>query len=210
MSQSNSVTLYSANVAASQAKLSNATSFTTSSTTLDRTTKLDNVETQNAASTSVAANNAALMNTNAANTKATADANAQRALSTAQSAIANDTAQAALGSPVSHGEQRPRLSGARPMMVQATVVTEAPGEIAFAGDHMLRYGYACDFAWQVTDWCPCERFCFWRASDAWLAPTGGNVAERYQRAIKDILIRGVTIWKRPEDIGAVSVYDNGF
>lgn len=210
VSQSNSVTLYSANVAASQAKLSNATSFTTSSTTLDRTTKLENVETQNTAATSIASNNAALMNTNATNVKTTADANASRALSTAQSAIAHDTAQAALGSPVSHGEQRPRLSGARPMMVQATVVTEAPGEIAFAGDHMLRFGYACDFAWQVTDWCPCERFCFWRASDVWLAPTGGNVAERYQRAIKDILIRGVTIWKRPEDIGAVSVYDNGF
>lgn len=95
------------------------------------------------------------------------------------------------------------------MMVQATVVTQAPGEIALAGDHMLRYGYACDFAWHVTDWCPCERFCFWRASDVWMSGAG-NVAERYQQQLKSILLRGVTVWKDPNDIGSVSVYDNGF
>lgn len=220
VSQSNSGALYEANVAASVAKLQNATEYTNDATTIDRTTKVANVETQNSASNSIASNNSSLITTNATNSRTTADANANRTLATANAnagrtrdtalaAIQNDTEQAALGDVVTHGEQRPGSSGVRPMLVQATVVTQAPGEIALAGDHMLRYGYACDFAWQVSDWCPCERFCYWRASDVWMG-SRGNVAERYQRKIKDILLRGTTVWKRPEDIGSVSVHDNGF
>ena len=72
---------------------------------------------------------------------------------------------------------------------------------------MLRYGYACDFGWEITDWCPMRSFCYWRVSDAWIVG-GGNVAERYQRALKDILMRGTTVWKNPEMIGTVSIYDN--
>lgn len=220
VSQSNSGALYEANVAASVAKLQNATEYTNDATTIDRTTKASNVETQNSASNSIASNNSSLVTTNATNSRTTSDANANRTLATANAnagrtrdtalaAIENDTEQAALGDVVTHGDQRPGSSGVRPMLVQATVVTQAPGEIALAGDHMLRYGYACDFAWQVSDWCPCERFCYWRASDVWMG-SRGNVAERYQRKIKDILLRGTTVWKRPEDIGSVSVHDNGF
>ena len=220
VSQSNSSTIYNTTIATALNKSNAARNYTTQASALTQNTNIANVGTQNDASTSIAGNNASLINQNAANAKSTADGNANRTLSTenanaartrdtALSAIANDTAQAALGDVITHGEQRPGSSGVRPMMVQATVVTQAPGEIALAGDHMLRYGYACDFAWRVTDWCPCERFCYWRVSDVWMG-SRGNVAERYQRKIKDILLRGTTVWKRPEDIGSVSVYDNGF
>lgn len=220
VSQSNSRALYEANITAATEKNAHANTFTNSSTSLNNTTLTSNNATQQQASTSIASNNAALVNTNAANIKSTADGNANRTLATANAnagrtrdtalaAIENDIEQAALGNVVTHGEQRPGSSGVRPMLVQATVVTQAPGEIALAGDHMLRFGYACDFAWKVSDWCPCERFCYWRASDVWMG-SRGNVAERYQRKIKDILLRGTTVWKRPEDIGSVSVHDNGF
>ena len=36
----------------------------------------------------------------------------------------------------------------------------------------------------------------------------GNALEAAQGAIKDILIRGVTVWSKPEEIGRVSIYDN--
>lgn len=209
VSQSNSRALYEASVTAASEKGAHANTYTTSSTSLNNSTLTSNNATQQQAATSIAANNASLVNTNAANTKTTADANAQRAYATSTSAISNDTAQAALGNVIVHGRQEPGPSSLRPMMVQASVVTQSPGEIALAGDHMLRYGYACDFAWHVTEWCPCERFCYWQASDVWMSGKG-NVAERYQRAIKDILLRGVTVWKNPSDIGSVSVYDNGF
>ena len=209
VSQSNSSTIYNTTIATALTKSNAARNYTTQASALTQNTNVANVGTQNDAATSIAGNNASLINQNAANAKSTADSNANRTLSTALSAIANDTAQAALGDVITHGEQRPGSSGVRPMMVQATVVTQAPGEIALAGDHMLRYGYACDFAWHVTDWCPCERFCFWRASDVWMSGAG-NVAERYQQQLKSILLRGVTVWKDPNDIGSVSVYDNGF
>ena len=209
VSQSNSSALYEASVTAASEKGAHANTYTTSSTSLNNSTLTANNATQQQAATSIAANNASLVNTNAANTKTTADANAQRSYDTATAAIANDTAQAALGNVIVHGRQEPGPSALRPMMVQASVVTQTPGEIALAGDRMLRYGYACDFAWHVTDWCPCQRFCYWQASDVWMSGAG-NVAERYQRAVKDILLRGVTVWKDPNDIGSVSVYDNGF
>ena len=220
ITQSNSTTIYNAQYQAATGKESNAESYARSAERLATNAATDITTNNNSASTSIASNNASLINTNATNTKTTADANANRTLATANAnagrtrdtalaAIQNDTEQAALGDVVTHGEQRPGSSGVRPMLVQATVVTQAPGEIALAGDHMLRYGYACDFAWHVSDWCPCERFCYWRASDVWMG-SRGNVAERYQRKIKDILLRGTTVWKRPEDIGSVSVHDNGF
>lgn len=209
VSQSNSSALYEASVTAASEKGAHANTYTTSSTSLNNSTLTTNNATQQQAATSIAANNASLVNTNATNTKTTADANAARTRDTALSAIENDVRQAALGAPSVHGEQRPGSSSVRPMLVQATVVTQGPGEIALAGDRMLRYGYACDFAWRVTDWCPCERFCYWQASDVWMSGAG-NVAERYQRTVKDILLRGVTVWKDPNDIGSVSVYDNGF
>lgn len=209
ITQSNSTTIYNAQRQAATGKESNAESYARSAQNISSNAAIDVTNNNNSTATSIANNNASLINTNAANVKTTADANASRTLDTARSAIANDTAQAALGAPIAHGEQRPGSSGVRPMIVQVTVVTEAPGEIALAGDHMLRYGYACDFAWHVSDWCPCERFCFWRASDVWMSGTG-NVAERYQQQLKNVLLRGTTVWKRPEDIGRVSVYDNGF
>lgn len=220
VSQSNSASIYNATLAASLIKSNNAQTYTSAATGVAQAAIVDNVETQNTTSTSVSANNAALINQNAANVKSTGDANANRTLATANAnaartrdtalaAISADVAQAALGNVIVHGEQSPGASALRPMMVQATIVTQSPGEIALAGEHMLRYGYACDFSWHVTDWCPCERFCYWRASDVWMCGAG-NVSERYQRAIKDILMRGVTIWKDPSDIGRVSVHDNGF
>lgn len=209
VSQSNNTQVYNQAVTSAYGKQDASIDYNSASTSLSNTTASTINSNNNDAATSIAGNNASLINTNAANVRTTADANAQRALNTAQSAIANDTAQASLGKPVTHGEQRPGSSAVRPMLVQATVVTESPGEIALAGEHMLRYGYACDFSWKVSDWCPCDRFCFWRASDVWMTGSG-NVSERYQNAFKNILVRGVTVWKHPEDIGRVSVYDNGF
>lgn len=207
VSQSNSRDLYEAATTAASEKGAHANTYTNSATALNNTTLTNNNATQQSAATQIASNNAALINTNAENTKQNMDRNAGRERDTATSAIANDTRQAALGNPIEHGDQRPGTSGVRPMMVQATVKTAPRGIIAQAGDHMLRYGYTCDFGWEITDWCPMRNFCYWRVSDAWIVG-GGNVAERYQRALKDILMRGTTVWKNPEAIGTVSIYDN--
>lgn len=208
VSQSNNVDVYNQAVTSAYGKQDSAIGFNTSSTSLANTTA-STINTQtNDTQTSVAQNNASLMNTNAQNTKTTADANANRALSTAQSAISNGVSQAALGAPVVHGRDDPGNEATRPMIEQLCVVTEPDGAIAVAGDAMLRYGYAYDGAWSVDDWVPTARFCYWQLADAWIVTDG--VPERYRERIREILYAGVTIWKDPSDIGKVSIYDNGF
>ena len=209
VSQSNNESVYNQAVTSAYGKQDASIAFTNSSTALGNSTATQLTTNANNAQTSVANNNASLVTTNAANSKTTGDANAERAYNTATSAIQNGINQAALGAPMEFGTQNPGTAATRPMLRQVNVVTQTDGAIAVAGDAMLRYGYMAGYAWHVTTWCPCQKFCYWQAEDLWIAGCG-NVAEKYQNIIKNIFINGVTIWKRPEDIGKVSVYDNGF
>lgn len=210
VSQSNNELVYNQAVTSAYGKQDASLDYNTAATSLANSTATTLATNQNNTMTSQATNNASLMRTNAANSKTTADANANRANATQLSAITNDTAQAALAAPVAGSTFSANASAVtKPLAVVANVKTASPGDIARAGETFLRYGYACDFSWHVTDWCPCERFCYWQVSDAWFAGAS-NVSERYQQEIKAILVRGTTVWKNPDDIGRVSVYDNGF
>lgn len=210
VSQSNSQALYAASTESATQKNANANTYTETATTISNTSLTNNTATQNSAATSIASNNASLINTNAQNTKTTADANANRSYDTATSAIANDTAQAALTPPLEAGAfAHTDHAVTRPLAIFANVRTANPGEIQRAGDKMLRYGYDADFYWELDDWQPCEHFCYWRGRDVWCAGAQ-SVAERYQSAVKEIIMRGTTVWSVPEEIGQVSIYDNGF
>ena len=52
-----------------------------------------------------------------------------------------------------------------------------------------------------------RHFTYWKCSEVWCSGNG-NALESAQGVIKDILIRGVTVWSKPEKIGRVSIYDN--
>lgn len=207
VSQSNNVDVYNQAVTSAYGKQDASIAYNSAATSLGNNTASTINTATNNTQTSVANNNASLINTNAANAKTTADANANRQLQTAQSAISNDVAQAALGAPVSHGSERPGTQGTRPMMVSVTVVTEPDGAIAVAGDAMLRYGYQYDGWWEIESWVPTKHFCYWQINDLWICGTM-QTPERYQRRIREILSRGVTVWKNPDEIGKVSIYDN--
>lgn len=208
VSQSNNENVYNQAVTSAYGKQDASINYNSQSTALANTTASNINTNNNNASTSIANNNAGLINTNAGNTKTTADANAQRAYDTATNAIANGIKQAALRNVFTHGEQQPNYCAIRPIMRQINIVTEPPAAIAYAGDNMLRYGYRCNFAWNITNWVPCKYFTYWRASDLWIVGAG-NIAEKYQNEIKDILMKGVTVWNDPNKMGKVSIYDNG-
>lgn len=94
--------------------------------------------------------------------------------------------------------------------VQIRVLTEHPSEIRQAGDAFLRYGYTLNQAWTLRDMNELRvmpRFAFWKAADIWLRG-GQGVPETAQYDIRDMLLNGVTVWTRPEDIGRTSIYDN--
>lgn len=163
---------------------------------------------RNDASTKVAANNAAVMRTNAANTKATGDANANRAYATAIDAISAGLNQAGVAAPAQFGAgANGQSSATAPRALFAQVVTQRECDIMNAASAFARYGYALMREFSMERMQVMRHFTYWKCAEVWCSGNG-NALEGAQGAIKDILIRGVTVWSRPEEIGRVSIYDN--
>lgn len=161
---------------------------------------------RNEASTKVAANNAAVMGTNAANTKATGDANANRAYATAMDAISAGLDQAGVAAPAQFGAGANGQSGATaPRALFAQVVTQRECDIMNAASAFARYGYTLMREFSMERMQVMRHYTYWKCAEVWC---NGNAPEGAQGAIKDILIRGVTVWGKPEEIGRVSIYDN--
>jgi hypothetical protein len=95
----------------------------------------------------------------------------------------------------------------RRRQIQIRVCTQRPDAIAQAGDFFLRYGYASNRNWSVTDFCPMPHFCYWKASDATVVD-GLGATNAISLAIQDILEAGVTAWRDPDEIGRISIYGN--
>lgn len=163
---------------------------------------------RNEASTKVATNNAAVMSTNAANTKATGDANANRAYATAIDAISAGLNQAGVAAPAQFGAGANGQSGATaPRALFAQVITQRECDIMNAASAFARYGYALMREFSMERMQVMRHFTYWKCAEVWCSGNG-NALEGAQGAIKDILIRGVTVWSKPEEIGRVSIYDN--
>jgi hypothetical protein len=163
---------------------------------------------RNEASTKVAANNAAVMSTNAANTKATGDANANRAYATAIDAISAALNQAGVAAPAQFGAgANGQSSATAPRALFAQVVTQRECDIMNAASAFARYGYELMREFGMERMQVMRHFTYWKCAEVWCSGNG-NALEGAQGAIKDILIRGVTVWSKPEEIGRVSIYDN--
>lgn len=91
--------------------------------------------------------------------------------------------------------------------VEIRVKTQPLGAIASAGSEMLRYGYRLDQAWKWTGWSVMKHFSYWKCNDVWLTPQS-SFAELGKATIRAIIENGVTVWRRPEEIGTVPVTDN--
>lgn len=163
---------------------------------------------RNEASTKVANNNAAVMRTNAGNTKATGDANANRAYATAIDAIAASLNQAGVAAPAQFGAgANGQSSATAPRALFAQVVTQRECDIMNAASAFARYGYNLMREFSMERMQVMRHFTYWKCAEVWCSGNG-NALEGAQGAIKDILIRGVTVWSKPEEIGRVSIYDN--
>lgn len=144
----------------------------------------------------------------AANTSATMYANAARDRSTVTSAIANQQNQAALGEPSTFGDfQNGDYATSRPLALFSNVVTQDDYTIRRCGDDFLRYGYSYGAQWKFSgDWCPMPHFTYWRLSDFWVK--GLQIPDMYVDKLRFFLFGGVTVWKNPDDIGRISLYEN--
>lgn len=96
----------------------------------------------------------------------------------------------------------------KPKMLAANVITQGAAGIAYAGDEMLRYGYRYNRNWNFDgNWCVGKYYTYWKLSDFWVK--GLNVPDMYMDKLRFFLFGGVTVWRHPEDIGHVSIYENG-
>ena len=137
----------------------------------------------------------------------TALAVATRNKNTADEAIQNDIKQAALQAPKEFGSfNNGENSTTRPQGLFCNIVTQSKDAIEQAGDYFLRFGYAVNRAWRFTTFNVMPRFTYWKASDMWIS--GNNVPDAYLDEIRFFFLGGVCVWRNPEDIGNISIYDN--
>lgn len=163
---------------------------------------------QIAAANDICSANNTATSSHAANDSATITANATRDRATVTGAISNQIAQAALGAPETFGENgNGEHSATRPLAIYSNVITQDDYTIKRCGDDFLRYGYSLDAQIEFDgNWCVMPKFTYWRLSDFWVK--GLQVPDLYVDKIRFFLFGGVTVWRKPEDIGNTSIYEN--
>lgn len=140
-------------------------------------------------------------------TKTTQDGIANRNKAISDSAITNSIAQAALRPINQFGTYaNGQYATTRPLACFANIVTQAKGAIEAAGDEFLRYGYKCNLLWEFETFNLMPHFTYWQASDISVASL--SVPDAVMDEIRFYLLGGVCVWKNPEDIGRISIYDN--
>lgn len=149
--------------------------------------------------------------TNAGYTQGDTENTAKELLRAAQNKAKNSYETACNQMPIQIGETTgaPMSDYFRTRGVQIKVRTESESAIAQAGDHFARYGYALNRMWDVKEsgFCPMRNFCYWKASDIWVDDRLSSTSDA-SKAIQRMFLEGVTLWKNPNEIGRVSVYDN--
>lgn len=197
-----------------EASISNSANVVTATNqnNADRTAVSNSAQTDlttiaNDAATAITANSAATSNGNAARTCNATIANATRSQAIAERGVQAGWNAAKLKSPNRFGADAQGLGKVRPLGLFANIVTMSDSDIARVGDQMLRYGYALSRNVRVSSLNVMPKFSYWQASDLWLVSRTG-VSEAQQEILKNILKRGVTVWREPDDIGKVSIYDN--
>ena len=145
----------------------------------------------------------------AANTAAMQLANGARDKATGESGITNQINQAAMNAPSEFGAWNAgQTATTRPMGLFANIVTQNDGQLSIAGDEMLRYGYTLGKQWPFDgNWNIGKHFTYWKLRDFWVRSL--NVPDMCMDRIRFFLFGGVTIWRRPEDIGRFGIYENG-
>lgn len=150
-------------------------------------------------------------NANAGYTRQVGVLNAKERLEASRDTTQFDMWQARMGAPVQvtpeKGNAIPDLAMTRG--VQFKVKTIADGDMRQIGDTFLRYGYALNQQWNVKEsgLCPMSHFCYWKAEDIWVDDRMSS-NNYVQDIIVSMFMRGVTIWKNPDEVGKVDIHAN--
>lgn len=189
----------------------NGMTNTNISTLLGYATQLETDKTTaiNTMLTAQTTNSANTAKANATRDQTTTIANAGRNKSTAQNAIMRGRSSAGVLPPMEFGEfAAGEHATTRPNALYCVVKTQHPAAIAQAGDYFLRYGYKYDGAWSFDgNWNVMPKFTYWQLKDFWVKNL--NIPDMYMDYLRFFLFGGVTVWRNPDDIGRVGIYQNG-
>lgn len=148
---------------------------------------------------------------NATQTRLVSELNAKEILENAQHTAKASLDDARNNAPVPYGNysgsMAPDYMGTRG--IQVKVRKQSDSAIRQAGDMFVRYGYALNQAWDVRDsgLNLMKHFTYWKASDIWLDDRR-STTNLVNNTISEIFLRGVTVWRNPDEIGRVDFYDN--
>lgn len=189
-------------------------------------------EKNNASATTQTNRNATTNNANAVASQNTTDANATRTQTTEtnnatydrnasveaakadlvqkQLEVENQYKNARLHAPVKYSDYSGTFAqdALKRRGVRFNIRTQSKSVIAQTGDAMLRFGYALHRVWDMKNGFHYgKHFTFWKAEDIWIND-GNGVANTATNTIGQILMKGVTVWKNPDEIGMIGIYDN--
>ena len=163
---------------------------------------------QTGAASDITATQNSLTSGTTANSVATQKSNANRTALNAQDAIDNGIKQAALRAPFTFGTfANGDTAAQKPIGLFAHIQTQSKSAIASAGDEFARYGYAYDKQWTFDgNWNIGKYFTYWKLRDFWVSNL--NIPDMYMDRLRFFLFGGVTVWRKPEYIGNINIYDN--
>ena len=167
-----------------------------------------NASLKNTNSNAITANTNSLTSGTAANSAATMKGNADRSANAAANAIENGIKQAALRAPLTYGTfANGDTAAQKPIGLFAHIQTQSKAAISAAGDEFARYGYAYNKQWSFNgNWNIGKYFTYWKLRDFWVSNL--DVPDLYMDRIRFFLFGGVTVWRKPEYIGNIDIYDN--
>lgn len=93
--------------------------------------------------------------------------------------------------------------------IQIRLRTQSQSAMAQTAAQFARYGYALNQLWDVdsTGLNMMRYFTYWKAADVWVDVRNVAGSEEGDR-LSRILLNGTTVWRNPDMIGKVSIYDN--
>ena len=194
----------------------------TDRTNNQNTANTANTKTQNTASNTIAATSASTMKANAKRTRDTTVANAKRSYDTelanakrtydttignVDRSIANQIRQSAIMAPNEFGASKGgENSVTRPMGIFVNVSTQSRSAIKQAATQFKRYGYCYNQMWEFSGFNVGKRFTYWKCADLWM--TAQSIPDAFADQIRNYLLQGVTVWRRPEYINHTDINDN--
>ena len=93
----------------------------------------------------------------------------------------------------------------KPMALRASILTQSKSALKLAAEQFLRFGYNLGMQWKISDFNLMPHFTYWKLGNM---TARGDVYQGALDVVKSIMQNGITIWRNPDEIGKISIYDN--